>query len=86
MNRNELIEQLKTGPVTITFTKINGSERIMHCTLNDAFISSDDRMSTMAGHEPKKQVNEKVLAVWDIENNGWRSFRIDSVTNIKTGV
>jgi len=26
--------------------------------------------------------NPDVLAVWDIEVNGWRSFRIDSVTSM----
>jgi hypothetical protein len=27
----------------------------------------------------KKTPNPEVLAVWDLENKGWRSFRYDSV-------
>jgi hypothetical protein len=38
-------------------------------------------MLNQVGFEPKKQVNEKVLAVWDIDAKGWRSFRVDSVTH-----
>ena len=26
--------------------------------------------------------NENVLAVWDIDSEGWRSFRIDSVKEV----
>jgi len=34
------------------------------------------------GDTAKREVksrNDNVLAVWDVENKGWRSFRIDSV-------
>jgi hypothetical protein len=30
----------------------------------------------------KRPENPDVLAVWDMDNNGWRSFRIDSVKEI----
>ena len=29
----------------------------------------------------KKKENLDVLSVWDLDNNGWRSFRLDSVTD-----
>jgi hypothetical protein len=33
-------------------------------------------------HVPRRE-NDKVLAVWDIDSNGWRSFNLDSITNIE---
>ena len=31
-----------------------------------------------------KKVNEEVLAVWDLEKEAWRSFRLDSISNVQT--
>ena len=31
----------------------------------------------------KKKENPDTISVWDIDKNGWRSFRIDSVKEIK---
>ena len=30
-----------------------------------------------------KQENPDILAVWDVENEGWRSFRVDSVEYVQ---
>ena len=81
MNREEMIDALKRDVCRVTFKKVNGDTRLMYCTLNHAFLPENDRMVNQAGFEPKKQVNEKVLAVWDIDVKAWRSFRIDSVTH-----
>ena len=81
MNREEMISALKEDVCRVTFKKVNGDTRLMYCTLKSDFLPENDRMVNEAGFEPTKQVNEKVLAVWDIDVQGWRSFRIDSVTH-----
>lgn len=81
MNRQEMISALKEDVCRVTFKKVNGDTRLMYCTLKSDFLPENDRMVNEAGFEPTKQVNEKVLAVWDIDVKGWRSFRIDSVTH-----
>jgi hypothetical protein len=81
MNREEMITSLKEDVCRVTFNKVNGDTRIMYCTLNSDFLPENDRMVNQVGFEPKKQVNEKVLAVWDIDAKGWRSFHVDSVTH-----
>ena len=81
MNRQEMISALKEDVCRVTFKKVNGDTRLMYCTLKSDFLPENDRMINEAGFEPTKQVNEKVLAVWDIDVKGWRSFRIDSVTH-----
>ena len=73
--RNELIKLLQKEIVEVTFTKLNGDERIMPCTLVESFCP-----------DPKKEAtekNDKVVAVWAIESKGFRSFRYDRVKSIK---
>lgn len=84
MNREEMISALKEDVCRVTFKKVNGDTRLMYCTLKSDFLPENDRMINEAGFEPTKQVNEKVLAVWDIDVKGWRSFRVDSVTHFDT--
>lgn len=80
MNRDEMINALKEDVCRVTFTQVDGSTRLMYCTLNEKILPVNDRLITQVGFEPSKQVNEKVLAVWDIDIKAWRSFLIDSVT------
>jgi hypothetical protein len=64
----------------INFTKVDGTSRALHATLKSDLIPED--------HQPKgeKKLNlkEDTVRVYDIENKGWRSFRVDSVTSIET--
>jgi len=77
MKRAELIEKLQNGKVVVTFTKKDGTERVMKCTLHDSLIG----IPLTEGGSVRKP-NDDVLAVWDLEKNGWRSFRLDSIKNV----
>ena len=70
---------LKISEMTITFTKKDGTERVMHCTLNP------DQLPPAPVTETKKErkVNDDVMAVYDIEEKGWRSFTLKSVTRVQ---
>jgi len=50
----------------------------MHCTLNESLIPVDK----IPKNEDTKKKDGNTVAVWDIENAGWRSFRVDCITNI----
>ena len=82
MSREKLKESLESNLATITFTKSDGTERVMKCTLREEYLPPQKDFKEYAS---ETKVNDNVLAVWDIENNGWRSFRIDSVKSIKVG-
>lgn len=71
---------LKTYTAKVTFTKVDGSERIMKCTLNESLIpqSTEEKKTDRV-----KAENDNVLAVWDLEAEGWRSFKIDSVKSVQ---
>ena len=61
----------------MTFTKSDGTEREMKCTLKEEFIQQYEKKTDRVRKE-----NEDVLSVWDLDNNGWRSFRVDSIKHI----
>jgi hypothetical protein len=65
------------GKATVVFTKSDGTERELLCTLKEEFIGAYEKKT-----ERVKKENPDVMSVWDLENNGWRSFRIDSVKRI----
>lgn len=70
----ELQEELHKNVVTVTFTKVNGEQRVMPCTLDASRIPADNLPKNST-----KKVNDDVCSVWAIDSNGWRSFRFDSV-------
>jgi hypothetical protein len=68
---------LRASVIDVVFTKADGSERIMKCTLNEEFIPAREASSTST-----RKSNPDVCAVWDMENQAWRSFRWDSLKKI----
>ena len=82
-----LKEDLKNGVVTVTFEKKDGTERTMRATLSDLYVPQVEQpamLSEYDGQVPKntRQLNDNVQAVWDIDEGGWRSFRLDSVKQL----
>lgn len=71
---------LKDEVVTIRFTKSDGTERKMRCTLIEQFLPSEFQ----ADYVSKKSENKDVIAVWDLDAKGWRSFRVDTVISFDT--
>ena len=73
--RENLIELLRKEVVEVTFTKLDGDQRVMPCTLIESFFPNPKKEAT--------QKNDKVVAVWSVESKGFRSFRYDRVKSIK---
>lgn len=78
MNEDEklnLKELLKSNIVEVTFTKVNGEKRTMNCTLQSSFLPE-----TVVKEETRK-ASDTSLAVWSIDDDGWRSFRWESIVS-----
>lgn len=75
-----LTGHLKYGPVTLTFTKKDGSERVMKCTTNPTYIMFKD--PSILESKSDRKVNEDVMPVYDLDAGGWRSFRWDSIKSV----
>lgn len=67
--------------VEVKFTKTDGTERVMNCTLKEGFITPSEKKT-----EKPKKVNENVLPVFDIDKKEWRSFRLDSILSISFNI
>jgi len=74
-----LRNSLQTTCVSVIFTKKDGSERVMQCTLNPNVLPKQIDLEESI---QKKTPNPDVMAVWDITANGWRSFTIRSVKRV----
>ena len=78
MTREDLINQLKISEVTINFTKKDGTERVLVGTLDPSRLPV--RESTES--KERKETTTDAVAVYDMENQGWRSFNFANVNSI----
>mgnify|MGYP003335324827 CR=1 FL=1 len=80
MNKHELKEIIQNGVVTVVFTKKDGTERTMKCTLLPEYLPQRGQLLVESSN---RKENTDVLSVWDIDVGDLRSFRLDSVKEIR---
>lgn len=68
---------LKMHETTVVFTKKDGTERKLLCTLAENKIPSEKTPKNSG-----KVKSDEAIAVFDLEKQDWRSFRWDSVKQI----
>lgn len=76
----EFLEKIREAPeVTIKFKKKDGTTRVMNCTLNFDKIPRGDRPKSVNLAKILKLLNDKkIVHVYDLEKNQWRSVNFDS--------
>jgi hypothetical protein len=77
MNKETLLETLRKEIITLKFTKSDGSERVMKCTLREDYTVKEEKKTDRV-----KKPNDNVISVWDVEWNGWRSFKYDNLLEV----
>jgi hypothetical protein len=80
-DKAQLKEQLTKYVADVVFIKADGTNREMTCTLMPSYLPAAKPLDESVRHIPRKE-NDDVLAVWDLDNNGWRSFRLDSIIEV----
>lgn len=76
--RQWLHDHLVFGEVYVTFEKKDGTVRKMRCTLKEGVIPVFE-----SNTESTRKKNDGVMAVFDLDKSEWRSFRIDSVKEVR---
>jgi hypothetical protein len=76
-----LKSHLAFGPVTVTFTKKDGTERVMKCTTNPTYIMFKD--PAVLESKKERKINDDVMPVYDMESSAWKSFRWDSIKQVR---
>jgi hypothetical protein len=67
-------------PVCVTFTKKDGTEREMQCTLSESLIPSAKQPA--AKTEATSPTSGSAIRVFDTTIQEWRSFRWDSIKSV----
>jgi hypothetical protein len=76
--RQLILKAIKNSDVTVLFTKKDGTDREMLCTLAESLIPSDKRPKT-----ENTKFSDDALRVFDLDKKEWRSFRWDSIKTVK---
>lgn len=76
--KQQLLEALRKGTVTVSFRKINTDElRVMPCTLNPKVLMASGVTNKV---EPSdSSADSEHFAVWALDKSAWRSFRLETV-------
>ena len=77
-HREWLMNALHNGVISVAFTKKDGTDREMACTLDESIIPKE---FAPKGVERSKPVDS--IAVFDVEKNEWRSFTIKNIKKIE---
>ena len=80
LSKTELKESLSKCFARVTFNTSDGTVREMLCTLMSDHLPKN-KIDENTRHVPRQE-NDEILAVWDVDKQAWRSFRIDSITKI----
>jgi hypothetical protein len=83
MEKENIVNMLNQSWCEVTFTKKDGSNRVMICTRNSELIPE---LPTEGAFEPvsTKTIREEpvdVIRAYE-QNVGWRSFKVDNLLSI----
>lgn len=81
--RDAVIRDLRQNVIEVTFIKVNGEQRVMRCTLDPQYLPPNYD-SQHLDEQHKKKENLSTIAAWDLNAQGWRSFRVDSVQYLQS--
>ena len=79
MEKSKVVDMLKNETVDLEFVKKDGTLRVMTCTLQEDKLPAQVDLEE---HVQKKAPNPDILAVFDVINQGWRSFRWTSLKKV----
>jgi hypothetical protein len=85
LTKEEIVAALKANVCAVTFIKVNGEIRTMPCTLREDLVPKYERKKPVVESEETIKVKETspTLSVWCTDKGAWRSFRVESVTNLE---
>jgi len=82
-DRDTILKDLRKYVIEVTFTKVNGENRVMRCTLRPELLPTRYAEEDFEKETNFHKENPEVISAWDIQKGGWRSFRIESVSYVQ---
>jgi len=90
MTRDECVKMLRDHICVVTFTKRDGTERVMRCTLKTEHLPTptlhgnlDEKLLELKKTKIFRKPSETSISVWDMDKNAWRGFLLETIKNIK---
>lgn len=77
--RNRYLRSVLKEDHVVTFTKVDGSERVMPCTLRDSAMPQ----RAVNEHHQTRVYNPETLSVWCLDKGEWRAFKVMNVTKLE---
>lgn len=71
---------LKVGSWIVEFTKVDGTQAIMECTLDPKLLPPSETDPTLI--KPTRSEVPHLLHVYALDRQGWRSFVVANVTKL----
>ena len=78
----DLRNQLEQNVMVVDFTKLSGDKRVMTCTLREDMKPRATKVDPMSTKKIR-EVSDAVVSVWDVNAQGWRSFRYDRINSVE---
>jgi len=76
-DKEYMVGSLKMGVRKVKFTKVDGTERVMRCTLSQDYLPP---RSTKVKADDGRAKDPNIISAWDVEKKAWRSFFAESVS------
>jgi hypothetical protein len=76
MTKNDITTMLTNSICNIVFTKLDGTERKLRCTLRSDLLPIKEKETKQRKQSPDVQ------PVFDLDSNAWKAFRFDSVLSV----
>lgn len=76
--REQILSLLKENICAVTFTKVDGEQRVMPCTLMPAHLPKVEKAPAV-----ERPANAENVSAWCTDKQGWRSFRLANVQTIR---
>ena len=77
--RDEIIAMLQAGDVSIDYTKLDGTNRVLDCTLQESVIPV---VQSDKDPNAERKVNLNNIVVWDNVAGAWRTVILDRINSI----
>ena len=76
--KNWIKAVLLNAPCVVTFTKKDGTSRVMKCTLQEGIAIPYEKKT-----DRTRDGVEEILPVWDLEADAWRSINVATMTSFE---
>lgn len=83
-NNETIREALSNKTLTLTFTKKDGTERVMKCTRNfDMLLNEADTYGYTVPEGTGCELPDNLLRVWSVDDKGWRIVNVNTVSEVE---